>query len=92
MQSWAKIVPIGEIKDGQHYFVGKVFGGGVYAGLEFHVRGLNKKLMWGGKPGIAVRYEGSANFREYMAKSTDCVAVEVPTDADTRWKARKRRF
>lgn len=54
MQSWAKVIPIEDVKDGQSYFVGKIFGAGIYAALEFHVRGLDKKLKWGGKPGISV--------------------------------------
>lgn len=92
MQSWAKVVPAEAVKDGQAYFVGKMLGTGIHAALEFHVRGLDKKLRWGGKPGIAVQYAGSANLRDYLTKNVGCVAVEVPANAAARWKARKRRF
>ncbi len=62
--------------------------------MDFHVRGLNQKLMWGGKPGIAVQYTGCEKFRQYLrdAKDSAYLAVAVPDDHATRWKARKRRF
>lgn len=87
MQSWVKIVPTAEVKDGAQYFIGKIVGPGVW----LHARGLNGKLQWSEKPGIAIRCEGSDKFRAYLAENTGCVAVEVPADADKRWRARKRR-
>lgn len=62
----------------------------------FYSRGLNGKNLWSVKPGIAIQAYGGeqlvTTFAKNKAKGIELVAIEVPADADKRWRARKRRF
>lgn len=57
-------------------------------------RPLKGPKQWATKPGIAIRYRGSPKLAEWMKRSAHeieqkrLVAIEVPADANTRWKAR----
>ncbi len=89
---WEKEVPIDDIKDDGDYFIAKFNDFSGHRNYMYLARGLNKKLCWSVKPGIAIRYVGGDGLKEHLAKNNGAhVALEVPKDADKRWKARKRR-
>lgn len=60
----------------------------------FYSRGLNGKTLWSVKPGIAIQAYGGKQLIKTFATNAalNLVAIEVPADASTRWRARKRRF
>lgn len=90
MRSWIKEVLPCQIEDGKLYFIATRHNSpGSYS---FYSRGLNGKKSWSVKPGIAIRFTGGAPLVAELAKNQNLVALEVPVDADKRWKARKRRF
>lgn len=86
--SWIKVVPVSEIvPDGTYFLAMTPQGNG---GTWFWSRYLNGKEQWSSKPGIGIRFVGGpaliAKITEHGGK---ICAVEVPADADKRWKARK---
>ena len=93
MASWIKEVSLAQLQEGQTYFLAKKWESKC-AGTSymFHSRLLNGKAQWSSKPGIAVRCVANDKLREILTEHADYVAVEIPVDADKRWKARKRRF
>ncbi len=93
MSSWIKEVPLAQLQDGQTYFLAKKWESGC-AGTSyvFHSQLLNGKVQWSSKPGIAIRCVANEKLRAILAERADCVAIEIPADADKRGKARKRRF
>lgn len=91
MQTWIKFCPPGEIVDGKSYFIGrhKNPGDQYHEHCDLLGRGLNQKVRWTQKPGIAIIAEGGDKLREYLKQDASYKAVEIPADASTRWKARK---
>lgn len=86
--SWIKKVPLSEIKEGALYFIGMNPGGS--AQVWFWSQYLSGKETWSGKPGIAIRYKGGPALVAMMKENGEkYFAVEVPADADKRWRARK---
>lgn len=88
MQSWVKLVEVADLDPDKLYFIA-VRPRTQNNPLLFQSQ-ADRKANWTTKPGIAAKYSGralieGANFRERK----DLVAVEVPKDADTRWKARR---
>ncbi len=56
----------------------------------FWCRYLSGKEQWSSKPGIAIRFVGDAAFVKKLSEyNGQLVAIEVPSDADKRWRARK---
>lgn len=91
--SWIVETPVDAIVDGKHYFLALRHDGTGTAHYEFWSRYLSGRTTWSVKPGIAIQYEGCQELRDTIRKQTaPVVAVEVPTDYATRWKARKHRF
>ena len=97
MPSWIKEVPVAEIVEAKSYFIARkwIAGNSRTPSYLFHSRLLNGKSDWTCKPGIGIRYVGGAALKEELSKDRGdviLVAIEVPSDASKRWKARKRRF
>jgi len=86
MQKWIKVVDAKDLDPHRDYFIGRVG-----YGVMFISRGLDGKLMWSVKPGIAIKFTAK-NAREHLGTNADHVAILVPKDAATRWRARKRHF
>ena len=93
MQVWIKFCPDSEIVEGKEYFIGRHRNPGnqYLESCDFLGRGLNKKVLWTQKPGIAIRAVGGEALREYLKRDARFKAVEIPEDADKRWRARKPR-
>lgn len=89
-KKWIREVEAEQIKDDSQYFIAIRPASRMTSHL-FSARGLNGKTCWSEKPGIARRYQGSEELRKYMKQRNDLVAVLIPPDANTRWRARKEK-
>ena len=89
-KKWITEVEHADIKDHAVYFIA-LRPASRSASHMFSACGLNGKTCWSEKPGIAKRYEGGEALREHMRQRNDCIAVQVPADADTRWRARREK-
>jgi hypothetical protein len=89
MQSWIKFVPVDKIVKGKEYFIGRHRNQGdpFFEHCDLLGRGLNGKVQWTQKPGIALCVSDDT-LLDYLKKSPDFKAVEIPADAAKRWKAR----
>lgn len=93
MSSWVKEVKLEDVKDGASYFLARQSGGSTnITTWHFYARDIKGKAVMSTKPGIAVRFLGGEPFRETLRKHTDLTAIEVPADADQRWRRRVKRF
>jgi len=90
MVDWIIEVEPDLIKDGKLYFVAMKPPTEMAPHL-FSATGLNGKSCWSQKPGIANRYRGCEKLRKEMRQKTDLIAVDVPANADSKWKARKEK-
>lgn len=91
MPEWVKAVEADNVQDGKIYFIGR--RSETHVGIQlFWSRPLRGKDQWTVKPGIALRYTGDDDFRELLRKNPVAVAVEVPANADQRWRARKANY
>ena len=88
--TWIKPVPLSEVRDGALYFIG-LPPKWKYGTWAFWSEWLNGKRAWSEKPSIALQYEGGDELRQLLTKHADVTAVEVPKDADKRWRKRQRR-
>lgn len=91
MSNWVKTVEVDDVQDGKTYFIGRRLESNA-VGQLFWSRPLRGKDQWTVKPGIALRYTGDDDFREVLRKNPIAVAIEVPANADRRWRARKANF
>ncbi len=99
MAAWIKEVPTDQLDPSKEYFVSLVrtYGPANTKSYEFWSQPLRGKECWSGKPGIACRYLGDERLVKFITRNNDTmdksfqqlVAVEVPADADKRWRARK---
>lgn len=91
-EAFPVIVPVEETKPEKAYFIAR----GSPGRMMFYSRYLSGKHAWSVKPGIAIQAYGGEQlvktFEKNKANGIELVAVEVPADADKRWRARKRRF
>jgi hypothetical protein len=87
-QRWIKEIAPDELRPEKSYFIAQKFGihGNCYA---FYSQGLKGKRSFTSKPGIALRYAGGDELRAILEKHPELVFLEVPADADKRWRARK---
>lgn len=92
MTIWVKQVPVNELVDDQHYFFARAWESMGSTSYSFWSRGLNGKPMWSVKPGIAMHIKCDEKFRKALADTPGAVAVAIPADYATRWKARTKRF
>ena len=88
MSNWIKPVPLNEVQDGTLYFIG-LPPQWKYGTWAFWSEWLNGKRAWSEKPGIALQYEGGDGLRKLLKERGDVMAVEVPKDADKRWRKRR---
>lgn len=86
MQTWIKIIPSAELDESKLYFLGRFIN---ISSLHFWSVLKNQKREWTSKPGIAVKYYGRDSFRELVESDSKLCAVEIPADAEKRWKKRK---
>lgn len=94
-QPWIVEVPLDKLDPSKDYFVARRWlDSNKRPCYEFYSRLLNGKDTWSGKPGIAIRYPGKPELKAAILKNShvELIAVEVPSDADKRWRARKRRI
>jgi len=87
-RAWPVVTPLDELQDTACYFIAKPFGKGSFI---FYSKGLNGKTIWSVKPGLAVHFKGGEKLKEALRKFDDLVAIKIPDDYATRWKARKRK-
>lgn len=89
MSSWLPVACT-DVQDGRLYFIGlpPKWKYGIWA---FWSEWLNGKRTWSEKPGIALQYEGGNALRQLLKDRPDVAAVEVPKDADKRWRKRSRK-
>ena len=88
MTSWVKQVPADALAEGVRYFIGKTNWVGCYMFVSRDIKGRG---VWSVKPGIAVRFT-AREAREFLAEHPDSVVIEIPKDADRRWKRRQKRL
>lgn len=91
MQKWIKFIELDQIADDKEYFLGKHYnkGDSYHEHCSFIGRGLNGKVMFTSKPGIAIRFKGIESIRTVMQKNEGLSIIQIPDDADRRWQARK---
>ena len=89
MSEWIKQIPVAETKEDKSYFIARSYNNG--KSFDFWSCYLNGKENWSIKPGIAIRYHGGESLIRTFAKNpqAELIAIEVPADADKRWRARK---
>lgn len=85
---WAKIVKPKDIKKGKLYFLSMVQKPGSMTPQLLWAEGKDGKRIWSEKPGIAIKCKGGSAFKAFMEKDELLVAIEVPKNADRRWRAR----
>ena len=88
MASWVKAVYLSDVVDGKLYFIG-LRPVSRLAPWMFYSEDKSGKRRFTVKPGIAIRYRGGDELRKAVASRSDCCCVEVPEDADKRWRARR---
>lgn len=89
MSSWIKEVEADAVAENATYFIARRPRTAM-APYLFHARDIKGKSVMSEKPGIADRVVGNDKLRAALREHLDLVAVEVPPDADKRWKRRKR--
>jgi len=85
-QAWIKEVAIADVVESKAYFLSNKGPMGYYS---FYSEWMSGKRGWSSKPGIAVQFFGTDQFKAELSKHPDWVALEIPADADKRWRARK---
>lgn len=91
MSNWIKYAEIDDIQENKEYFIGRRKENNCVGNL-FWSRPLRGKDQWTVKPGIAIKYSGSEDFKEMLRKNPIAIAIEVPANSDKRWRARKPNF
>lgn len=73
MQSWIKFIDANDMEEGVDYFIGlhRNKWDAYHECCDLLVRGLNGKLIWGSKPGIAIRLVGGHELRQELTKRQD---------------------
>jgi hypothetical protein len=74
------------------YFIGRAHNSTTHnTSYSYWSEYLNGKENWPVKPGIAIQYKGGENLVKAFKRNTwaKLVAIEVPADADKRWKKRQ---
>lgn len=90
MADWEKVVALAQIEDGKQYFLSrqKVVE---QAPRYFYARDINGKTVMSTKPGISIRFSAEEILEILKThEGKGLQAVEVPGDADKRWKRRKK--
>lgn len=88
MPDWIKPAEAHEIIDGKVYFIAQRPLSRVGA-WSFYSESKNGKLSFTRKPGIAIQYIGSEDLRNAISGKDGICCVEVPSNADKRWRARR---
>ena len=88
MPAWIKTVEIEQIVDEVLYFIA-LKPATKLGRWMFFSEPKNGKRQFSTKPGIALKYKGSAEFRDYIKNNDKLCAVEVPSNSDSKWRARR---
>lgn len=89
-QAWIVECPPEKLSPDKVYFLARRWVTCGSKHYDFYLEWGNGTNKWGGKPSIAVRFRGNDAFKKILSQQKDFVALEVPADADKRWKARTR--
>lgn len=93
MSSWIKVVSADHLQEGRKYFLGKQNPNPQWSNCwRWCSSDINGKDCMSTKPGIATRYSNVEALRKFLKEGTVLQAVEVPDDADKRWKRRQKRY
>jgi len=87
-QSWVKPVGVDGIKEGVEYFIGREPLSRL-SQWTFYAELKSGKRQWSSKPGLAIRYVGCDKLRKEVSKHEGVACVEVPANAEKRWRSRK---
>lgn len=90
-QAWTTPVEADQIVEGRSYFLAFRPMNSMQS-YSLYGSDIKGRRVITCKPGIADRFEGNDKLRGILLKHPDHVALEVPADADKRWKRRQRRF
>lgn len=80
-----KEVPEASIKDGVAYFLAMRLARD-WDGYLFCAERLNGKTMMSAKACLAIQFNGNDKLRTFLRDNPDHVCIEVPADADKRWR------
>lgn len=93
---WVVVVKPEDLDPTKEYFLMIIWvGGHGLRSWSVYSRLLNGEKSFTSKPGIGVRFSANGakdTLQRNKHKIEGLVAVEVPADADKRWRARKRRY
>lgn len=90
MSAWIKVVPVADLDAGKQYFLSRQ-PANEQAPRLLYARDIRGKTVMSEKPGIAIRFSAD-EIADVLQKHAGNEAVEVPADADTRWKRRQKRW
>jgi hypothetical protein len=91
VSNWIKVVPAVELDPSKAYFLGRHDGDEFVGAWRFYSQDMKGRLCMTTKPGLAVRIVGNEKLAGILAERPEFVAIEVPADADKRWKRRLKR-
>lgn len=89
MSAWVKVIPPTNLDATKQYFLSRPPRTAMAARL-FYARDIHGKTIMSEKPGIAIRFQAD-EIAGILQKHADHEAIEVPADADTRWRRRRKR-
>lgn len=89
VQSWIKVSTADEIIDGKDYFLAVERGEEPHKNYMFYSQDIKGKNILSSKPGIATHIIGNDKLRAILVEHHDHVAIDIPADAERRWKRRK---
>jgi hypothetical protein len=89
MSGWIKEIEADAVAEDATYFIARRPRTAMASHL-FYAKNIKGKAIMSEKPGIADRFVGNEKLRAALRECGDLVAIEVPADADKRWKRRKR--
>lgn len=92
MSNWIKEVPRDAIVDGSPYFLARKHSSEYHTSYMYVSRDIKGRTLLSVKPGIAIRFTSAASIAELLSKYPEFVVIEVPKDADKRWKRRVKRY
>ena len=90
MSSWVIRVATPDIDESTEYFLAKQVGRAGVGGYYFVAQDIKGKFLWSQKPGIALWVLGNEKLHAFLKDHPEAFAVQIPGDADKRWRRRKK--
>lgn len=88
--SWQKIIPNDELVDGMAYYLTIAYElNGIVVQWMYWSSPKSGKQGWSTKPGIAINIICGDKLRECLSKNPNWHAIEIPKDANKRWRRRE---